>query len=242
MDNISLIFLTTTRGHFNHKDIFIKTLTDWQNKNYLNLFQEKIAHIKVSPDEIHLGQDMSEAFNNFNFNEVIGTVDEWKHFDKSHFLGIINDLHRLSYEASQPYCFILEDDWLIHCYEHDLEYYINKSINLLEEFPDAMSVRFPRHKDDANHFPGTELTEDKEITKQGNLFSFNPTIVRTRDLYNALSLAKHNINIVENNAEVGMTYIYKNFSMMDKPFLTFNPQLVRALHIGTENVEQEDTV
>ena len=234
---ISLLFLTTTKGHFGVRDIYSRTLKDWRDKGYLDLFQERLAHIKISPEDSNFFEMRGKIEGLYSQN-IFSTIKEWAHFQNSHQTGIIEDINKLVRNSSQPYCMILEDDWIPYIYKNSFEYYLKRAIETLEQFKDLVCYRVPRHLDDENHFPGTEKWEN--FSAQGHLFSNNPCVLRTRDLYMATNLALKNKHLIEQNCEVGMTYIFKQLVNSEKPFAAFLPSEIRALHIGVPTISEED--
>jgi hypothetical protein len=241
---ITLAFFTTSKGHFGNQNIYLKTLEDFENGGYFPLFSDSFAHCKVSDkDNDWFFNEQRENIEKYIKN-VRYSKEEWSHFSPSHSIGQLKDISKLIEEINTEFIFHFEDDWLIRPMTDNLEKYLNDAIRLLKLNPQIMQVRISRHADDENHYK--TLTKLLDYNKQGEIWSFNPHIARTRDVQLICNLINSNWNNIEDlinkgqvNSELVFTEYSKFLSRYDKPFYSFKPELIRALHIGTKLGEED---
>jgi len=241
----TLLFFTTTRGHFERKDIYKTTLQDLNNQSLF--FEDAIVHSKVSSNELDFyNNEQRPDLQSFRlFKKCLFTVDNWSHFQPSHALGQLKDIIKSIKQVRTEFIFHLEDDWLLYSDKNTISYFFNQAIELLKSGKDVMQVRIPRHKDEQNHYKTIEKLGDV-YNRQGEIWSFNPNICRTRDVQIICNLIEKNwqsieqsINAGQINAELLFTQIARNLSLENKPFYSFNPEFIRCLHIGTKEGEED---
>jgi hypothetical protein len=186
MQDLSLNFFTSTKGHFGCRAIYSYTLTSLYKKSSIiknNAY--KIAHIKVSPDEIEIGNKIEEdLYKNFNFNKVVKTIGDWSHNNGSSHLEYLKDINTL---YSQPelqnikYGYWHEDDWVVNIDNYDEK--VKLAQFLLEKNPNLLTFRYTR-VDDLDIKDRTQAIEiGNGLFIQSKEFSFNPTFIRNRDMY-----------------------------------------------------------
>jgi hypothetical protein len=235
---INLVLFTTTKGHFGNKEIYQKTIEDLFKKINPNLFF-KYAHIKVSPNEEHIAEQMEKILLSFNFL-VDKTIGAWSHDKESHAIGYTQDIiksfsnNRLH---SQPYSLWLEDDWIINVKKYDLEYYINYAIKELNLNKDLLCFRFNHEISEVNK----DVNIDKDIyfiqtdksTPYGSTFTFQPNIVRTRDAWLAYKFISQYYEHIKNmHIELQSGWGFKHLTSSENHFAFFNQEYVDCTHIG----------
>ena len=154
---INLILFTTTKGHFNNREIYKKTLLDLFTKINKNLFF-KFAHIKISPGDEKFADEMQKFLHSLDFT-VDKTVGSSSHNNAiNHGIGYTQDIIKTFYNNKlhkNQYSLWLEDDWIFNVKKNNLEYYITYAINELINNKDLLCFRF-------NH-------EIHEINKENNI-------------------------------------------------------------------------
>ena len=177
-------------------------------------------------------------------------IIDWKHGtqennDNSHQIGYLQSMANIYTrdDVNQiQYSLVSEDDFYIKTYNKDLEYFLNKAVNILQNNSNIMQIRIPRFSnefDRINHLKekhgidtrAIESKEDNEIFLHGD-WSNNPFIARTRDLRNAILLIIKNEQVLGCHSEHSMGKAMKYFSLSDTPFVCFKPDLIRIGHRG----------
>ncbi len=232
---ITICLYSTTKGHWEKKDCYLKTIRDLETHG--DIFSQKLAHIKVSPGQENLADKMEKDFNCYGF-EVFKTIGEWRHFSGSHALEQLKDIFTLTEKVALPYLFHLEDDFILRSLNNSkLESFLEESINLLNK-DDILQVRIPRFKSDYEHYK--TLDKVGSYFRQGEIYSLNPHLVKLKDLQIILNsiaaqqdliipfLEKQQLNVELLFAQIGRQL------RGEKPFWSFNGENIRALHIGNQ--------
>lgn len=251
MNNIALCLFTSTKGHFDIKTRYSETIRGLDKNILLGDFGERIAHIKVSPNEMNIFWQMKDELESFGF-KVYETVADWKHGEVSHQAQYLADMLKLFMTKevqSMQYALFFEDDMLIFPRERDLEYYLYKSQEILKSEQDIVSVRIPRAQNErerinkltAKHgIPAfTADSREPDLWFKASDFSNNPHLCRSRDMRNALLLMAKNPNAFMVHSEMGLGPAIKYFSLSQTPIAVFNPEKIVARHIGTKPGEEE---
>lgn len=249
MKNLTLLFATTTKGHFGRSDIYLKTLNDWKENGYLDNFEFKIAHIKDGgPEESDSGA-MIENLRKFDFL-ILLTEGKFTHFNPSHSLGQLQDIGTLISTVKTEYVFFLEDDFLIRPKNNNLEFHLSAAVNLLNSRADVIQVRIPRHSDDFPHYKTLQQTgaPNPGWLKQNDIFSFNPFVARTSDMqilrnsvfgYQDKIVPLINENIL--NSELTYTILAKELRGPDI-FWSFDSKNIQSFHLGTKDGEEDKII
>ena len=187
MNNLSLNFFTSSRGHFSNKEIYKYTLSDLYKKSeYIKSNScGKIGHIKISPNEIEIGEKIEQSlYLDFQFHKVIKTIGNWTHNDNSHHIEYLKDIKTLYSNAglsNYKYGLNLEDDFIFHTPNFDN--YIGRAIGILENNPELLNIRYSRI-DQPNR--AREIATSKQIKddlySNSEEWSFNPAFIRNRDM------------------------------------------------------------
>lgn len=229
---LNLLIFTTTRGHFGFQDVYKTSINFIEKKlGSLNIFSNRIAHIKVRDNEIERERlpEMVYFFNSKNI-ETIVTYGNWERgmSHQNEYLKDINKSVNSKQIQSSPYTLWFEDDSPIEG-ENILNSFF-KAINLLEYNQEVLNIRYIREGLKENeHF----YKIDQNICFS-NTFDFQPNISRSRDLLLASNLINKNWEYFKNiQCEMAFRLAMENFSSSKFKFLGFNPELYFSYHIGT---------
>lgn len=237
---ITLVIYATTKGHFGHRDIYKYTVEGLKKQIDLDVFEQKVVHIKNSGEE---GLDEMTKFFKDNKFEVVVTDGAWKHFDSTHMSEYLKDIIYMAQGITTEYVLHLEDDWLFDPKNGEpLSYFLERAILELRTDQSILSLRFPHHFDDNNHLHGQEcdsnLFAHRKLNRNNDLHSFNPNLMRGRDLFLTALIIKGNFDQLSSNCEVGFTQALKSFAVSQLPFAAFLPEEIRVRHLGIEHFDQ----
>jgi len=242
---ISLLFATTTKGHFDRRYIYSSTLQDWEAQKHLDIFSYKRAHIKNGKEDANwTAEGMREDILSYDFNEVLITEGNFKHFDASHSIGQLQDIGTLIENIPTPYIFFLEDDFLVRAKNNNLEFHIKQSIELLESNEGVSQVRVPRHFNDFPHYKTLHRCHNGWLS-QDDIFSFNPYIARTSDivkLYNSVAVQQDLIIGLINQGILNSELTFTNLARQLRgpySFWSFGSSNIQCYHIGTKQGEED---
>lgn len=235
MDNLTVCIYAVSNGHWDKKDCYLRTITDLESHK-VN-FADKIAHIKIRPGEEEFADIMEKDFISFGYR-VLKTVSPWKRWHGSHAVEQLKDIFTVFNETHSEFIFHVEDDWVLRPLYQNLEFWLKKSIELLETNPEVIQVRIPRQINEFEHFKSMEKV-DGNWKKQGELFSLNPHIIKRADLekvlINVISYQEKIIPMLENQ-QLNVELLFADFGRMlrpsGKPFWSHSSENIRALHIG----------
>lgn len=250
---ITVCLYTSAKGHFDRKDIYQKTVNSLLSQIPANSFEKLVAHIKVKKDdpaEDEQAIKMVDWLEEKGFT-VLVSYGDWKHGNESHQLEFLKDMMTVTKIVKTPYILFLEDDWEIKPFEKDLEYWIHSATELLEEYTSLVQVRIPRYTNEVERInklkqkhgintSAIELVGETDVFISGD-WSNNPHISRTRDFRGALTLLM-NSNLPR-HSEHGLGTCMKiiSWNVINLPFAFFNPEKIRAGHLGTP-IGQEDNL
>lgn len=243
--NISLLFASTTKGHFGRTNIWDLTLKDWQENGFLDNFSYKIAHVKS--DNPELAGKMGNKFSDYGFNHAIITPGSFKHFDPSHSIGQIQDIGTLIENISTRYILFLEDDWLVRPKTNNLNFHLSAAINLLDSDIFVSQVRIPRHSDDSGHYKTLKKDENGWF-RQNDIFSFNPYIARTdlvRKIYNSAAVQSDLIIDLINRGQLNSELTFTEYAKQingPNSFYSFDSRAIQCFHIGTKEGEEDKII
>ena len=242
MNNLTVCIFATTKGHFGIKNRYYETIHDLE-KHKID-FAKKLAHIKISPNEIEFGEKMRVDFEELGY-KVLTTVGEWSHFHCSHPINQLKDLGTVLQEINTPFLLNWEDDFLCHAKSHNLYYYLKYAIDLLDNNPNKISqVRIPRKSDDLDRYP--TLIQDKTgWYRQNTIFSFNPYVALThniKNIYNSICAQQDLITnlIKENKLNAELTFTNLAAQMFGPySFYSFDKKAITVQHIGSKPGEED---
>ncbi len=242
---ITLAFFTSTKGHFDIKDRYKETLSKLDALIPLHNFGQLIAHIKGDDKEPE-NKEIEEVLLSYGF-EIHKSVAPWKHEDLSCHSEYLKDITKISRLVTQPYFFHMEDDWLFSIENKDFFYYLKRGIDILQN-PDYVSVRIVRHKNEIERIGGMMakhginskvILNNEEFFTHSDLHSFNPNLMRSRDVFLACNYIERQKSHFSANCEIAFTQILKTFSNAVDCEVCFQPELIRALHVGTKRFEED---
>lgn len=245
---ITFSLFTSTKGHFG-KSTFTRTLDSFSQSLPLSEYAARIAHIKVSPGEQSIADEMRYNLERRGFR-VLMTEGAWSHGDatNSHQLGYLADMLKVYGDNGirTPYVLHVEDDFLVRCYSGTYIQQLQIALNLLEEQSDLMQVRICRFSDELDRINGLRAKHgidgraewfDKNHFRHNDL-SLHPSIFRARDIRAAVLLTlKTNL---PKHVEMGMSHAFKLNSQSPLPFACLNPYYIRVGHIGCATEAEQD--
>lgn len=241
---LQLVMFATTKGHFGRTEIYKDTVNGLFSQISPTIFEEKIVHIKTCAAEEATLNDMKQFFSGRGF-EVIVSHGEWKHFTESHQKEYLKDIIKVfsTPKASRAkYTLWLEDDWLFNVKQQALYDWFILAMNILEANPEILTTRFCHHYNEFErinnliHKHGIDaqaIKVDDLFFLNNDLYSFNPHISRTRDLFITSLLAERHLAELT-HSEMGFSQIIKQLSRKKYSLAAFNTDLIQVEHIGVE--------
>lgn len=242
---ITFCLMTTTKGHFGVKTRYIETLNSFEKEMPFDFYENRIAHIKMTPNEYEAVDSMTKEIANRGFKYLVNE-GEWKHGEDSHQTEYIKDLYYIINQVKTPYVFIVEDDWLLSVKNGQFVDYLSKAIKWLEEDAFLMQIRIPRWTNEEERI--CNLMKKHGLNRwafsidnyhfRHDDYSANPSIYRTRDLRAALNLTL-NTNLPK-HVEHGIGDALKILSgSQTGQFACFNPEKIKIAHIGVLPGEED---
>lgn len=245
-NSLNLIVFTSTKGHFDHKEIYKTTIDKLFGQIDPNKFALKVVHIKHSENDPLL-PEMVSFFASKGF-WIIESKGEWKHFDSSHQEEYLKDIVKVFCHGpismlSGEYTLWLEDDWVFRPTK-PLEEHFDDAMNLLKSDTEILTARFCYHENEFDRI--NDLLRKHGLDRQAipfndkfflnnDLFSFNPNISRTSDLVISAKMVERNFDLVKFHCEMGFSRCILHLSNARYPFAAALPEQIRVEHIGVEN-------
>lgn len=245
---LNLIFFTSTKGHFGQKDIYQHTLNSLKKQIAPELIPNKIAHIKISPNERYIAGVMQDFLKDWGFNEVLMTEADWKH-NENHGEEYTKDIQKIleylsSNNNTEEFTLWMEDDYIfdINC-QQNLEFCFNYAINVLKTNFRLQTVRFDLDKPDKDkilQYDELVYLQKKDYTQWGPTVTFQPTIYRTKDLWWAYCVFLKNNWEKLKHSHIELRSGYSLFPLTDSPmpFAEFDYNTIRSIHIGTPDCKE----
>lgn len=235
---IALAVFSSTKGHHGHH-VYKTTIDDLKKQGVLDIFESKTVHIKRELGDEDVFHNMEKFFLNNNFT-VLTTFGKWKHYDQSHYIEHAKDIVTLLSNKNiqkSKYTFWLEDDFLLRSHNSDLLLKFKKAIDFLDENPNVFNVRFLKNINDE-----TLLIKDieyGEIYTHKDVYSFNPNLIRSRDLWMLARLFERNyFSNTSIHIERFATESLRLLSDLNNPngiFSCFSLDVAQAIHIGEKD-------
>lgn len=227
----SIVFLTSTRQHYNLNDVDIVSLKDTFKKSQLFHKVDKLAHIKIIPGDENIASEKAEFFKSLGFN-VISTTENWKNDHESHAHGLIKDMAKCyNHELvkSHQFTFHLENDWVFHTKE--LDFLLDNSIRILEDNSNIIYHRYSRvdQPDIVNRLSG-EKKDGFYIARKE--WSFNPAMLRSRDMIYISNFVLKNFKQIHPHVEMAYELAAKYLLNQENIFSFTHNSIVE--HIGWE--------
>jgi hypothetical protein len=244
---VNICLFTSTKGHWNVRTRYFDTVNNLNNQIPLSSFVGLFAHIKVTPGEEQIANDMQLNLEKFGFT-VIKTIGDWAH-GKNHQEEYLKDITKIFFNPEvnkTEYSFFLEDDFDIVCRKDKFVDYIAKATLILNENPDIVSVRIARAANERERISGLWAKHGIQSFVSLDLngyflatdFSNNPHFIRTRDMRNAMILLRK-VNGFPIHSEHGTAAAIKVFNNSQMPIAIFCPEDIVCRHRGTPIGEEE---
>jgi hypothetical protein len=232
---ITLLFFTSTKGHFGFKDIYLDTLNYLNRKIPLSSFAQKIAHIKVSSLEQEQAAKMTAELEKRGFTVIAVTAD-WSH-GIAHQNEYMKDLIRVSKRPEvykNDYVLWLEDDSPFEFHnEVTIERGFYRSLTLLTENPDLISVRFLR-RNDLHDSPIIEVPNKPTDYFYSPHYNFQPSILRSRDFFLACKIIEDNFDKITNvQSEMLWRLVLGPMSRSELKHIVWWPDYGETYHLGS---------
>lgn len=238
---MNLCFFTTTKGHFGRKDIYRITLESLFSKVRNSFFSRRIAHIKITPGEESVAQEMEEYLMSHGFH-VLKSVGDWRHNDNSHGAEYNKDIYKVfsSKEATlDRFSFWLEDDWILNGNNIDAKFI--SAEKFLGRQPEYLSVRVNAEKYEDDKVFGESIfkVQGNNYTQWGPTFTFQPTVTKTDAVHYAYSLLQRNWEQMGHlHVELQSTYSIRSLVLNPTPFAIFPYEDLNCTHIGAPPFEK----
>lgn len=226
---ITLLFFTSTRGHYQYKDIYLSTLRHFDRQLPLSAIATKIAHIKVSEHEETVGEEMERELTNRGFR-VIKTVANWSR-GMAHQQGYLADMIRVSKEPSvyeNEHILFCEDDSTLEPKKMTLTALLCQMRDFLKN-PEVVTVRLVRPGDE-RAAPILQASMDHFYSEHINL---QPLMMRSRDFYLMLKMAEDQIQSA-NQMQIEMLWrvLLSPFSRSPLKHVVYWPEVASTTHLG----------
>lgn len=235
---ISICLFTTTKGHWSIKTMCRDTLDHLDRQIPLSSFGARYAHIKGSPGEEGIANDMMKELKSRGFTVEI-TVGAWQR-GTSHQVGYLADMRKASRSPviqSQPYMLLLEDDSPFACHGDDLTTCLYRMTEALARDHNLVSTRFIRRNDWEGGVPVIRADKDHFFSPN---FDFQPAILRSRDYLIANKVIEDNwANLSHLQCELVMRLALDTLTRGTERHMVWLPDYAETYHLG---VPEHETV
>jgi len=227
----SIVFLTSTRQHYNLNDVDIVSLKDLFKKSQLAQKVDKLAHIKIIPGDESIADEKINFFKSLGFH-VISTTEDWKNDHESHAHGLIKDMAKCynhDLVKSHSFTFHLENDWVFHT--NQLDYLFDNSVKILQENSNLIYHRYSRvdQPDIVQRLSG-EIKNGFYLARKE--WSFNPAMLRSRDMIYISNFVLKNFQRIHPHVEMAYEIAAKYLLNQEDIFGFTHNSIVE--HIGWE--------
>lgn len=228
---ISFVFMTSTKGHFGHRDIWRATLDHWARYLPLDAYATKVAHIKISESDQELGAVMARELEARGF-DVLTTTANWSR-GQVHQSQYLLDQIKVSKEKSiyfNPFVLYVEDDSPVVLSRGNLDDMLSTMCATLSD-PDVLSARFMRENDWP---PAGEYEVFHPNWLRHEHVNFQPLIMRSHQFYTMLKTAEDNLSAVSNvQIEMLWRLLLAPQSRARLPHLVVRPEVAKTVHLGS---------
>lgn len=227
---ISLIFFTSTKGHFK-QSTYLDTLNHLDRQIPLAAFSVKVAHIKATPGDQRISSEMDAALQARGF-KVMVSVAPWER-GQSHQNEYMKDVIALSKDQSlytNPHVLWLEDDSVMIPHGRSLEATLHSMTALIDCSPDILTFRFIRR---ADFDGGVPILKDEGAYFYSPFFDFQPSLMRSRDFYLAAKTIEDNLAMTAQvQCEMLWRLVLSPFSRSDHKHAVWYPDRGETVHLG----------
>ena len=244
---ISLTLYTTTKGHFGYKDCIKHTVNHLKNVAD-GCFTSEFAHIKTCEGEEgeKVRQEMTSFLEGRKIN-VLSTTKDWNRKRNNHAIEYFADMETIMNNNDvhqNRFIFFHEDDWIINT-DKKLIQLLQDGIKLLNENKEILCVRvnadIDKDTSKATKIGNDIFLQNENYTRYGPTITFQPTLMRTRDWYAAVRAINRSELRLTQHCELLTGYFMKSlFSDSMTPFAFFDPNVINATHIGSEEFAKEN--
>ncbi len=235
---ISFVLYASTKGHYGRKGDWRLTLDHWDRQIPLAAFGERIAHLKVSPDEGSLGADMALELRARGFR-VLVTNAGWSR-GLVHQGAYMADCVTVSKERTlykQPYYLHVEDDSVI-CSSIPLEDLLLRACQMLADDHEMLTARVARKGDDRGPTV-TPPTVDSRCYWSEHV-NLQPLLMRSLDFYRLALMLEANPQACETvQCEALWAAILRGFSRSPYKHLVWELDHAHTVHLGVPQPEHE---
>lgn len=245
---LNLIFFTSTKGHFGHKDIYKHTLNNLAQKINPSLIPKKVAHIKISPGEENVATEMRAFLYQWGFNNVLESTADWSHnqnHGEEYTKDITKTLDFLAQNSPQEYSLWMEDDYVFNIKKDflKLEDLFGMGINALKDDLRNMVVRFNLNRAEKDKVEKVHCYINRQknnATQWGATVTFQPCLYNMRSLWWSYCVfIKNNWEQLKNmHIELRSGYSLLPLTNIEEPFLEFDYNIVNSVHIGTKDYKE----
>jgi hypothetical protein len=230
--NIDLCVFISSKDRYGRTEDYKATILSLL-KLGKNIFKQKFLSLKIFKDDIKKAENIIKFFSNLDFKITIFE----DHSD------ITNEDRYLNQNKFSKYIFVLEDDSPIIIKKNTFNYYLNKSIELLESNKDIEGIHFLRLSYNETPVLPNDwfLLHKKSIPDQSDeiytdyWYNFQPRVNKTSDLLNVCNLIKDKW---ENyfkflHPEDAFDKAYKQYNPESKSY-AFSPYHAYSIHLGAD--------
>jgi hypothetical protein len=244
--DLNLCVFITTRGHYGRKDIYKTSVPNLFSKIEKSFFKDRIVHIKRFDGDDDVYREMFQFFFAMGFYIIESKYEssgkELAVYHNEYQKDIVKMFENERVQSNE-FSLWFEDDWIIKYKERSLDSYLTHGCSSLRKNKDLLSVRInceaPESPDKTVRYDEYLLLQNVNYTQWGPTFTFQPTIIRSRDAMLAYRI------IQENQQSIGHLHIelqsglgFKRLSRSNTPFAFYDMDKLRCFHIGSSPFEQ----
>ena len=239
LNDLTIVLYSSTKGHFGFKNSYQFTVDSLMGNLGDDFFSiAKYCNVKREDGDNKVFSEMEDFLGKRGF-VINQTFGDWSHNNNSHAKEYYKDMLNVFNKSYQKeFTLVIEDDWLINFedsigFNHALEI----GISFLKKNKNALCIRVNSEPDcrtnGATEIQNGIYRQDEDFTPFGSTFTFQPTIVRTRDWWHSLRIINNNLHLLDSvHCEILSGQVFKQFSDDKSPFYFFDPDLVWCEHIG----------
>jgi hypothetical protein len=228
---ISFLLFTSTKGHYDFKDIYLTTLSHYDRQVPLSQFAVKVAHIKVTPGEEGIAKMMEDNLVARGF-KVLTTTAAWTR-GANHGQEYMKDVIKVSKEPSIhrcPHVMWVEDDTILLCHKDPLDRVLSRMTHAIDSSPDHLSARFIWRSAYEGGVPSLQTNADSFYSP---FTDFQPALWRARDFYLAAKTMEDNWDRVHGmHCEALWRAVTDPLSRSTLKHLVWLPDYAEPIHLG----------
>jgi hypothetical protein len=232
---ISLVLMTSTKGHYGVRDMYAWTLTSIDRQIPLDQFGCLYAHIKASTGDEEVTAKMEANLKALGFIVEV-TKGDWSR-GTSHQQAYLEDLRRASVHPavqSQPYILLNEDDSTMDVHGGDLVHVLHRMITFLHVNPDIVSTRFLRRGD----FCTSPILEQEADYFYSPHYNLQPSILRSRDFFIANRLIEAGWSQISHlQCELILRLALNQLTRSEFAHIVWLPDYAETIHLGVPDHE-----